>query len=87
MANFSYIINRQKGRNMRISIVNGNGCLCDICGQALYPQDILHIKVLRLSDNIKKAATGSMTSVCKIDICEKCFNELNLPWQRPRKNQ
>lgn len=58
---------------MRYGVVNGNGALCDKCGKALYPREIIKLKPVLLASNPDKRCTGVYTQLGKYDLCMSCF--------------
>ena len=58
---------------MRKSIVNGNGCTCDVCHCTLYPDESIKIKsyVLKEGDS-----TGRYITIGKMDACNLCYDRI-----------
>lgn len=71
---------------MRLSVINGNGCCCNVCHAVLEPKQALKISISKLSDDAAKATTGQYTAVGRIDCCADCYTRLFARYtERPRK--
>ena len=71
---------------MRLGIINGNGCICNVCKAMLEPNEAIKVVVRNLSDDPKKAATGYYKAIGRLDLCEECYKKLIMPYiEKPRK--
>lgn len=75
---------------MRAAIINGNGHYCDKCGETLYPEETIHIKALKLSEDPDKAAQGVYNAIGKMHLCDTCYTVLQMTFcgfSQPRKKR
>lgn len=62
---------------MRVSVDNGNGCMCDICSKILLPKEAYKISIKRLSDDPDKARTGYyINAINSKDLCSSCYDKI-----------
>lgn len=70
---------------MRLGIINGNGCVCNVCKAMLEPDEAIKVIARKLSDNPKKAATGCYKTIGRMDLCEDCYKKLLVQYiEQPR---
>lgn len=66
---------------MRTSIDNGNGAKCDKCNRLVLPNERIRISARTLSPDTTKAASGYEITIGKLDLCPKCFKDLQTNFQ------
>lgn len=63
---------------MRIALDNGNGMRCDRCGKELKAKSQDIVKCLCQSPHLddKKASSGYMQTIGKVDLCKDCYDDI-----------
>lgn len=62
---------------MRLAIDNGNGCTCDHCHTALYPDEAIKLQAkVYHNDEPLKPYRGQYITQSKCDLCIDCYNAL-----------
>lgn len=71
---------------MRLGIIYGNGCICNICKEILEPREAIKICAKKLHEDPDLAATGHYQTVGRMDLCADCYEKLIKPnIENPRK--
>lgn len=61
---------------MRVAVDNGNGCMCDICGELVHPRMAFKLKIVNLDSDDKKARTGGYQVHYHADLCRYCLEKV-----------
>jgi len=70
---------------MRMGITNGNGAICDKCGDIILPDERIRLVAKKLSKDANKAYSGHETTIGKIDLCKSCYEVMQLQFIKFKK--